>query len=258
MVPGLLTIERPTRAAKPDRGCTKPTIPNGIATAMPVPTSVLHPGSITTSWALNRSTPASPAWARAGKGSSGSRRTTASLVEVSDEAEGVDTSAQTTLGPVTSSSSNTVGVRYTERLWVPWWWILPGAVVAVLVGLEVNRSVEHLAGWVPYPILFAIVIGVLLWFSRIRIAVTMGSEGQVELRAGSAHLPVSVIARSAAIPSTAKSAALGRQLDPAAFVIHRAWVGPMILVVLEDPDDPTPYWLVSTRHPDQLLAALRS
>ncbi|RIS22389.1 DUF3093 domain-containing protein, partial [Mycobacteroides abscessus] len=57
---------------------------------------------------------------------------------------------------------------------------------------------------------------------------------------------------------TAKSAALGRQLDPAAFVVHRAWIGPMVLVVLNDADDPTPYWLVSSRHPDRLLAALRS
>jgi hypothetical protein len=31
-----------------------------------------------------------------------------------------------------------------------------------------------------------------------------------------------------------------------------------VLVVLDDPDDPTPYWLVSTRHPDRVLAALRS
>ena len=50
---------------------------------------------------------------------------------------------------------------------------------------------------------------------------------------------------------------LGRQLDPAAYVVHRAWIGPMVLLVLDDPDDPTPYWLVSTRHPDRVLAALR-
>ena len=40
--------------------------------------------------------------------------------------------------------------------------------------------------------------------------------------------------------------------------MHRAWVGPMVLLVLDDPDDPTPYWLVSCRHPDRVLAALRS
>ena len=38
IVPGLLTIESPTRAAKPERGCTSPTIPCGIATAIPVGT----------------------------------------------------------------------------------------------------------------------------------------------------------------------------------------------------------------------------
>jgi len=117
---------------------------------------------------------------------------------------------------------------------------------------------RQLPNWVPYPILFAIVAGVLLWFSRIRVEVTTGPDGAPELRAGSAHLPVSVIAKSAAIPASAKSAALGRQLDPAAFVVHRAWIGPLVLVVLDDADDPTPYWLVSSRHPDRVLAALRS
>lgn len=80
----------------------------------------------------------------------------------------------------------------------------------------------------------------------------------MKLWAGPAHLPVAVTARSAEIPATAKSAALGRQLDPAAYVLHRAWVGPMVLVVLDDPNDPTPYWLVSCRHPERVLSALRS
>ncbi|WP_207543795.1 DUF3093 domain-containing protein [Mycobacteroides franklinii] len=168
------------------------------------------------------------------------------------------TIAQTTLGRVTDSPSNTTNIRYLERLWVPWWWALPGFVAATLIGLEINQSMRQLPGWVPYPILFAIVAGVLLWFSRIRVEVTTGPDGATELRAGSAHLPVSVIAKSAEIPATAKSAALGRQLDPAAFVVHRAWIGPMVLVVLDDADDPTPYWLVSSRHPDRVLAALRS
>ena len=67
-----------------------------------------------------------------------------------------------------------------------------------------------------------------------------------------------MIARSAEMPRSAKSAALGRQLDPAAYVLHRGWVGPMVLLVLDDADDPTPYWLVSCRHPERVLSALRS
>jgi hypothetical protein len=31
----------------------------------------------------------------------------------------------------------------------------------------------------------------------------------------------------------------------------------MVLLVLDDPEDPTPYWLASTKHPDKVLAALR-
>jgi hypothetical protein len=98
---------------------------------------------------------------------------------------------------------------------------------------------------------------VLLWLGRIEVqVVSTGSD--VELWAGQAHLPASVISRSAAVPRSAKSSALGRQLDPAAFVLHRNWVGPMVLVVLDDPDDPTPYWMVSCRHPERVLAALQS
>ncbi|MGH3554381.1 MAG: DUF3093 domain-containing protein, partial [Mycobacterium sp.] len=92
---------------------------------------------------------------------------------------------------------------------------------------------------------------------RVEIRVTAGDDG-VELWAGEAHLPVTVIARFAGIPRSAKSAALGRQLDPAAYVVHRAWVGPMVLAVLDDVDDPTPYWLVSCRHPERVLSALSS
>ena len=103
----------------------------------------------------------------------------------------------------------------------------------------------------------AVAVGALLWLSRVEVQV-VGTDGDVELWAGQAHLPASVVARTAAIPRSAKSAALGRQLDPAAFVLHRTWVGPLVLVVLEDPDDPTPYWLVSSRNPEKLIAALRS
>ena len=30
----------------------------------------------------------------------------------------------------------------------------------------------------------------------------------------------------------------------------------MVLIVLDDPEDPTPYWLVSTRRPAELAALL--
>ncbi len=112
-----------------------------------------------------------------------------------------------------------------------------------------------LRAWLPYVLLLPIPIWFLVWLSRLRVEV-QSVDGTTELRVGRAHLPLSAIARAAAVPASAKSAALGRQLDPAAYVQHRPWVGHMVLIVLDDPDDPTPYWLISTRKPARVLAAL--
>lgn len=147
-------------------------------------------------------------------------------------------------------------VRYRERLWVPLWWWPLGFGLAALIAAEVNHAVPALPDWLPFAALFVVAAGALLWLGRMEVQVAVGDDG-VELWAGEAHLPVTVISRTAEVPRTAKSAALGRQLDPAAFVLHRGWIGPMVLAVLEDPDDPTPYWMVSCRHPDRVLSALR-
>jgi hypothetical protein len=148
-------------------------------------------------------------------------------------------------------------VRYRERLWVPWWWWPIGLGLSAVMATQINMGVRHLPDWLPYAAMAVVAVGVLLWLGRIEVqVVSTGSD--VELWAGQAHLPASVISRSAAVPRSAKSSALGRQLDPAAFVLHRNWVGPMVLVVLDDPDDPTPYWMVSCRHPERVLAALQS
>ena len=171
------------------------------------------------------------------------------------------TADEITLGHVSDTRAIAQTVRYRERLRVPWWCWLPGLGLAALIAAEVNMGVAALPDWVPYAVLLPVAAAALMWMGRMEVrVVASGPSGDaaVELWAGPAHLPVNVIARAAEVPRSAKSAALGRQLDPAAYVLHRAWVGPMVLIVLDDPDDPTPYWLVSCRHPDRVLAALRS
>lgn len=164
---------------------------------------------------------------------------------------------KTTLGRVSGSRATQQTLRYRERLWVPWWWWPIGFAVGALFAAEINMSILKLPVWAPYAVLWIAASGVLVWLSRYEVRV-VGEGPDAELWAGPAHLPASVVQRSAVVPKSAKSAALGRQLDPAAYVMHRSWVGPMVLLVLDDPDDPTPYWLVSSRHPDRVLAALRS
>lgn len=143
--------------------------------------------------------------------------------------------------------------RFAERLRVPWWWWLAAAVVTGVVGYEIQLSAHRSAWSVAGYVVVGVLCASVLW-SMGRVSVRVTAER--ELHAGRARLPRGVIARGATVPATAKSAALGRQLDPAAFLMHRAWVKTMVLLVLDDPDDPTPYWLVSTRDPAGLLAAL--
>lgn len=126
-----------------------------------------------------------------------------------------------------------------------------------MIAFEIGLAAPAIPAWLPYVLLFGVAGAVLMWFSKTELKVVRDDAGDTELWVADAHLPTSVISRTAEVPRSAKSAALGRQLDPAAFVVHRAWVGPMVLVVLDDPDDPTPYWLISSRHPDRVLAALR-
>lgn len=147
--------------------------------------------------------------------------------------------------------------RYSERLRVPIWWWVAGLVIAALLAVEVNMGAPSIPRWLPYVLLLPLPAWGLLWLGRLQVDVVPGdAPGGGELRVGRAHLPVDAIARVAVVPGSAKSAALGRQLDPAAFVQNRTWIKPMLLIVLDDPEDPTPYWLVSTRRPHELAAAL--
>jgi hypothetical protein len=157
---------------------------------------------------------------------------------------------------VSGSRVTSQSVRYRERLRVPWWWWPLGVVPAAVFGYEINLGFRGLPGWLSFAVLSAVTVAVLLWLGRFQVWVTDDGD-DVELWAGDAHVPLSAVARTAEVPHSAKSAALGRQLDPAAYVLHRGWVGPMVLLVLDDPHDPTPYWLVSCRRPGRVLAAFR-
>ena len=79
--PGAFTSAMPWRAARPERGSTRPAWPSGIATAIPVPTLARSPGPIVAASAARRSQPASCSCAR-----SGARAASAEALELDDQA----------------------------------------------------------------------------------------------------------------------------------------------------------------------------
>lgn len=141
--------------------------------------------------------------------------------------------------------------RFDERLSVPLWWYLPALGVAVLLGAEVHMGYPGIRSWIGYAITIPVCIGALLWLGHLRVRVADG-----ELRAGEARLALRHVGRVDVVQRKDKQEALGPQLDPAAHLVHRAWIGPVVRIEVTDPDDDTPYWIVSTRDPDALVAAL--
>jgi hypothetical protein len=153
---------------------------------------------------------------------------------------------QSTPPPATSGTA-----RFDERLSVPLWWYLPAIAVGVLLGAEVHMGYPGIRSWIGYAILVPLAVIVLFGLGRTRIQVV-----DDELRAGDARLALRHVGQLNIVAKADKQRALGPQLDPAAFLLHRGWVGPLLRIEVTDPDDPTPYWVISVREPEKLAAVL--
>ncbi len=156
-----------------------------------------------------------------------------------------------------TESANTrtrADLAYAERLAVAWWgWLLPVAA-AVLLAAQVQFAYPAVPTWAPYAVLVPLAVAVVLALGRMRVRVETGDEPQ--LWVGEAHLPLRYVAAVDVVTKQDKRKALGPELDPAAFCVHKPWIGTMVRVHLDDPQDPTPYWLFSTRHPEKLATSL--
>jgi hypothetical protein len=140
---------------------------------------------------------------------------------------------------------------YREHLRVPVsWWLLAIPCVAIL-GAEVYAG---FGGFIPPlvdAVFTAIVVGFLLAWGAATIEVTDGT-----LRAGGATLPLSQ-ARDVVVLDEKQAALLrGPRGDPAAHLLLRPYLKRAVYIALADPGSGVPYWLVATRHPAELAAAI--
>ena len=151
-------------------------------------------------------------------------------------------SARTTASP---------GRGYAERLVVPWWSWPPALIGGAVLALEISMGFGDTPIWVPFLPVLPVTVFIMIWIGRIRVAVT-ADEFQVD----DARLPLTVITDVVALDAAGKREVLGVGAHPLAFVIQRPWIGGAVQVLLDDPADPTPYWVISTRRPVELATAL--
>lgn len=123
--------------------------------------------------------------------------------------------------------------------------------VGFLLAAEIWMGSDGVRAWLPFAVLIPLSALLPWWLGRLRVAVTA-----TEFEVDDARLPLSVIADVVALDAEGRREVLGVGSHPLAFVVQRPWIKGAVQVILDDPADPTPFWVVSTRNPVGLATAL--
>ena len=143
---------------------------------------------------------------------------------------------------------------YRERLRVPGSWWLLGMLSIFLLGGGFLAGLDWRPAAVVYGVLtLAMAAGLLTW-GRLRIEVTGG-----ELRVGRrARLPLARAGQVTVLDADQTRALRGPRADPAAFLVARPYLPRAVYIAVEDPASAVPYWLIGTRRPGELAAAIEA
>ncbi|AQP52343.1 DUF3093 domain-containing protein [Tessaracoccus flavescens] len=142
-------------------------------------------------------------------------------------------------------------MTYSERLHIPWWWLLVAVAFAASMAVAVTAYVKPSVG-IAFSVLLIIGL-VLALFAYSRTLVSVDARG---LAAGRYRVEPEYIAGATALEGEAARNALGPEADHRAFLFTRPFLSSLVRVDLADAHDPHPYWLVSTRHPGELASAI--
>jgi hypothetical protein len=144
---------------------------------------------------------------------------------------------------------------YRERLQVPLaWWLLACPTVLIL-GATLYAGLP----W-PWPVI--IVGGLAVGCAALLIALGRGSVEVAggALRAGGAVLPLTAVGEVVALDEKQSTRLRGPRADPAAHLYLRPYLKESVYLAVEEAastaQPAVPYWLVGTRHPAELAAAI--
>lgn len=140
---------------------------------------------------------------------------------------------------------------YAERLHVPLRWWVQATMFLATVWLAFTVALPPWLAWAGSGALLALVFGIFAWVGSSRIEVRDGV-----LYAGPAHIALEHLGTADALDKDATRRVHGVEANARAFLHTRPYISRAVRVQILDPSDPTPYWLISTRHPRTLAAAL--
>ena len=137
-----------------------------------------------------------------------------------------------------------------ERLGPSLWILVAAALAAPMVALVLT----------PVDTTVALVIGVAVGVLLVGILIAAAPVVEVrdgELRAGRAHIGVEFLGEPAVHAGDEARHARGAGLDPRSWHLIRGGIDGVVVIPVTDADDPTTAWVISSRTPDRLAAAVR-
>ena len=140
---------------------------------------------------------------------------------------------------------------YRERLLVPVAYWLLAVPVVVLLGAEAY----FLAGGFVPPLVIGVLAVIVATF-LVHWSVAVVEVTGTVLRADGDTLALSEVSEVVSLDDRQSAALRGPRADPAAHILLRPYLKRAVYIGLADPADGVPYWLVATRHPDELAAAI--
>jgi Protein of unknown function (DUF3093) len=146
---------------------------------------------------------------------------------------------------------NGADTHYSERLAVPLRWWVQGTMLVASLWLAVVVALPEALAWAISGAAMALLVVLLLAYGSARIVV-----GDGELRVGRARIEARHLGGATALDADATRRQAGVDADARAYLLLRPYLKRSVRVDVTDDADPAPYWLVSTRHPDELAGAL--
>lgn len=140
---------------------------------------------------------------------------------------------------------------YAERLSVPLRWWVQGTMLVATLWLAVVVATPAVVAWVVTALAMSVVALAFLGYGAARISVHDG-----ELRAGRAHIDLRHVGGVTPLDAEGMRRQAGVDSDARAYLLLRPYLKRGVRVDILDPADPTPYWLISSRRPVDLAAAL--
>jgi len=139
---------------------------------------------------------------------------------------------------------------YVERLAVrARWWV-------VVIAIALFGSAELFAGFDGRIIAIVVVVVLVPTVTLLTLSSrTVLRVDHVGLHVGGATMTYDDMESVEALDAAATRLLLGPQADPAARLFIRGYIREAVLVRLMR-SEPIPYWLVSTRHPGEVIAAV--